>query len=67
MIDKSKVTISDRVFIYESYYDRLEAEDGENPAIACPKCNNTLFSISYDTYQCVANCKCGHKMTIYDG
>lgn len=59
------VIINNKEFIYNSSYDRLESE--LFPQIACPKCKNTLFQISYGNYECIANCKCGHKMTVYDG
>lgn len=57
-------------FVYVEFYDRLEKKDDNNtiaPAILCPKCLNSTFTISYGEWECIANCSCGHKMTIYDG
>lgn len=65
--DKQIVYINNRKFIYDEFYDRLEAHNHKKPAIACSKCKNTEFSISYGDYKCIANCKCGHYMTVYDG
>ena len=71
MKDKETVTIDGVDYQYDSYYDRLERpeHDGsvQHPAIACPKCQRTTFCITYGNYQCIANCQCGHSMTIYDG
>jgi ribosomal protein L37AE/L43A len=64
-----KIVIDDITYIYEEFYQRLQALDGEktNKEIACPKCKNTEFTISYGIYECIANCKCGHSMTVYSG
>jgi len=63
------ITIGDIVYKYDSCYDRLEENEDENtePAIACPKCFNIEFTIAYGVYECIAVCRCGHRMTIYDG
>ena len=70
MKDKEIVAIDGVDYEYCSFYKRLEQpNDGsvEHPAIACPKCHGMIFSITYGTYKCIANCKCGNSMTIYDG
>lgn len=70
MKDKDKVIIDNQEYEYSEFYKRLEINtDNPNnkPEIACPKCHNTLFTINYGHYECIANCKCGHKMTVYDG
>ena len=70
MKDNQEITIENEVYKYCKFYDRLENIKGEltnKPAIACPKCLNTLFTITYGHYECIANCKCGHSMTVYDG
>lgn len=69
MKDKERITIKDEVYKYCNFYKRLEIVDSSKgkPEIMCPKCYNTLFSISYGHYECIASCKCGHKMTVYDG
>ena len=67
MKDQEKVQINGKDYFYHEYYERLQAEKDNKPAIACPKCHNTTFEISYGQYECIANCKCGHQMTIYDG
>ena len=69
MKDKETVMINGVDYEYDSYYDRLclSNDEDSSPGVACPKCHNTTFSISYGNYRCIANCKCGHSMTIYDG
>lgn len=67
MKDKDIITIDNKEFSFNEFYNRLQSKDNNVPSIACPKCLNTNFSISYKQYQCIANCKCGHSMTIYDG
>jgi hypothetical protein len=69
MKNKEKITINGKEYEYSEFYDRLEIIDNIKnlEQVACPKCNNTFFSISYGNYQCIANCKCGHKMEIYGG
>jgi hypothetical protein len=71
MIDNQEVTINGVVYLYDQYYKRLEREGQEgsrsHPAIACPECSGTMFSIVYGDYECIADCPCGHSMTIYDG
>lgn len=67
MKDNSIIIINKRKFKFNKFYRRLEALDEKSPVIACPKCKNTKFKISYGTYECIANCECGHSMTIYDG
>lgn len=71
MKDRDIVKINGVDYEYLMYYDRLQrpGDDGtrENPAICCPKCRRTTFYITYGDYECVANCLCGHSMTIYDG
>lgn len=53
-------------FEYSAFYERLNAIAKPNH-LACPKCHNTKFGISYGDYECIASCDCGHTMTIYDG
>jgi len=68
MEDNEKVEINGIIYKYSHYYERLQAiEDNIAPAIACPKCNAVDFQLSYGDYECIANCKCGHSMTVYDG
>ena len=68
MKDKETVIINNKEYVYESYYQRLELKKSDGlDSIACPKCSNIYFSISYKSYECIANCKCGHFMTIYKG
>lgn len=70
MKNNDEIIIKNEIYKYDEFYDRLQNIKGEltnKPAIACPKCLNTLFIITYGHYECIANCKCGHKMTIYDG
>ena len=67
MKDGKKVKIEGVNYFYDANYDRLESKKDDKPAIACPKCHNTTFKISYSRYECIANCRCGHQMTIYDG
>jgi len=64
-----KVIINNKEYEYHTYYDRLCLPQNsiDKEAVACPKCSNTSFTISYGDYECIANCKCGHSMTIYDG
>lgn len=65
-------------YFYNKSYDRLELiTDTDDPwdsmaqhepsSIRCPKCHNDKFTIGYGHYECYAYCKCGHRMTIYDG
>jgi len=60
-------------FFYNEFYKRLTAErkdytiQGGKVEIACPRCFNTKFTISYGIYECIANCDCGHSMVVYDG
>lgn len=58
-------------YFYNEFYNRLEVigehENQTKAHIACPKCHNTSFQINYGNYECIANCKCGHSMTVYDG
>lgn len=42
-----EITINNKVFVFQDYYNRLQAKDDNKPAIACPKCYNTKFEISY--------------------
>ncbi len=67
MKDEEEVIIDNKIYVYDEFYDRLQSKDDNKPAIACPQCYNTKFSISYGDYECIANCECGHFMTIYDG
>ena len=67
MNDGQEVIIKNRVFTYNSFYKRLESEDGEITSTACPMCNGDLFKISYGTYECIANCSCGNSFIVYDG
>jgi hypothetical protein len=63
------ILVPNRKFIYNKFYDRLEAEDKNVPEIACPKCYEDRFQISrnFDNYNCIAHCICGHSMSVYDG
>jgi hypothetical protein len=69
--DKMEVKINGVPYIYESAYKRLErvgmVGSRSHPAIACPLCHGTMFSIVYGNWECIADCPCGHSMTIYDG
>jgi acetone carboxylase gamma subunit len=69
MENNEKITIDNEVYEYSKFYDRLQIinDDSNKPGIICPKCLNTLFTITYGDYKCIANCKCGHSMTVYDG
>jgi hypothetical protein len=68
MKDGEIVKINNLDYRYSKFYDRLELIGNESKEhIACPKCNSTTFTISYGTYECIANCSCGHSMTVYDG
>lgn len=72
MEDKQRVEINGTVYEYSSFYKRLQRPDFEDgtydkPAIACPKCWSTDFKITYGEWCCIANCKCGHAMDVYDG
>lgn len=72
MKNKEQVVINSIIYEYSDYYKRLETTEKEDEKqnhkaqIACPKCHATEFSISYGEYKCIANCKCGHSMTVYD-
>jgi len=72
MKDKEIVAINGVDYKYCSYYKRLGLHDDgdgsvQHPAVACPECHGTKFSITYGSYKCIANCECGNSMTIYDG
>jgi hypothetical protein len=79
MKDGDIIVINGFNYEYSESYDRLEAigigdhkfteEEDYNfkQTIACPKCLSTLFTISYASYECRANCSCGHSMAIYEG
>ena len=71
MEDKQMIEINGSTYAYSAFYKRLELKNAEDtyerPAIACPKCWGFAFKITYGNYECIANCKCGHTMTIYDG
>ena len=70
MKDQEHIIIEDTIYLYESFYQRLELVSNSKPCknqIRCPKCHNDRFTISYGTYECIANCSCGHSMVIYDG
>ena len=60
-------------YTYSKFYKRLELTNGQKittdntPEIICPMCMNYKFYITYGAYECIGNCDCGHKMTIYDG
>ena len=54
-------------YTYDKFYDRLECSEVNDIMILCPNCHNSTFSIKYSSYQCIAVCKCGHEMTVYDG
>lgn len=65
----SQITINNRRY-YPSYERLIIIEDHAETSkahVACPKCHNTTFEISFGNYKCIANCKCGHSMTVYDG
>jgi hypothetical protein len=59
--------VNDIIYKYCSFYQSLQSQDDEYPAILCPLCYASRFWISYGNYECIANCDCGHKMVIYDG
>ena len=63
----SHVNLHGREFKIDKHYHRLESVDKVPPAIACPYCLNTSFMIGYGEYECIAHCKCGHSMVVYDG
>lgn len=70
MENNDVVLINSKQYEYNGFYGRLKLLDTEEESkeeIACPKCLGTEFSISYGNYECIANCKCGHSMTVYDG
>lgn len=69
MKDKDIVAINNTHYRYNEFYDRLEVlkKHKTTKEIACSKCKNREFSISYGDYECIANCNCGHSFTIYDG
>lgn len=55
-------------YMYDSYYDRFTSfTSGTKFEVLCPKCLSGMFSISYGTNECIANCVCGHSFTIYNG
>lgn len=67
--DNEIIEINGLKYQYSGFYQRLSLKtENENiPNILCPICHNSKFWISYGEYKCVANCECGHHMTIYDG
>lgn len=68
--DNEIIKIGGKDFKYVEYYQRLQSVDftENNPIqIACPRCQNTQFTIGYGSYECIAYCKCGHSMVVYDG
>jgi hypothetical protein len=73
MKDDEIIEIDGLNYRYCAYYKRLQLcgheqeKNPEHPAIVCPECKNTLFRITYGDYECIANCKCGHIMVVYDG
>ena len=71
MKDKEIVKINGVEYEYCSHDDALfrPSHNGsvEHPVVACPKCHGMKFSITYGNYVCIANCECGHSMSIYDG
>lgn len=74
MKDKEIITIEGITYEYNEYYKRLNVlgacsglGEKTNIQIRCPKCHNGFFSIKYGNYECIAVCKCGHEMTVYDG
>lgn len=79
LADEQEVVVQGVTYRYSAFYERLELhefDDGhscmadgtrENPAILCPECHRAEFRITYGNYECIANCACGHTMTIYDG
>lgn len=72
MKDNEKIIIDGVEYQYCASYDRLELPDfqdgtAEVPAIRCPKCHGMEFRIGYGNWCCIAFCKCGHQMDVYDG
>lgn len=70
MLDKQKINIDGIEYEYSNDYDRLESYEFNSNIknqVRCSKCFNDVFQISYGSYECIANCKCGHSFTIYDG
>lgn len=54
---------------YSEYYKKLNIvdESKSNVHVLCPLCLNSLFSLRYGDYELIAQCSCGHEMTVYDG
>ena len=67
MKEGEKVVINNKEFEYDEDAEALFSEKTASPQVACPKCKNTKFEISYGNYECIANCNCGHKMSVYTG
>lgn len=66
--DKEQILINNQLYRYNDYYNRLESLNNTIKAgIACPKCHAIEFTLNYGDYKMIANCKCGHSMTVYDG
>lgn len=77
MKDKEIVQINGLEYQYNALYQRLEVvgipgaaftseeKDNFKQQIACPKCYNRLFTLSYIAWGINANCKCGHSMIVY--
>lgn len=47
--------------------DEDSEEDPSIPHILCGKCHNSEFTLQYGTYELIAICKCGNKMSVYSG
>ena len=77
--DEQEFIVQGVTYRYCAFYQRLELHDfadslisskngtTEHPAILCPLCHGAEFRITYGNWECIANCTCGHSMTIYDG
>lgn len=74
----NQITIHNNVkYKYTEFYKRLQIMDDKKlkaqvnksiiPHILCPICYNDTFKLQYGNYEINAICKCGHKMTVYDG
>jgi len=72
MKDKEEIEIEGSTYCYVESYDRLEISDIDAAKtkihVRCPKCwNGSDFSLTYGEWKIIANCLCGHSMTVYDG
>jgi hypothetical protein len=69
LTEGSVVVIDGKSYVYSDYYkllNRVDTEDKER-SVMCPECHGTQFEIGYGSFECIATCKCGHRMVVYDG